>query len=69
MFRDVNSLALKKLLDNTIVELVEVKVWSRKKWLTVILDGELVKLKSPLRYQFYQLGFNVVSIMEKDIES
>lgn len=64
-----NPLARENQLNNTILELVEVKVRSRKKWLTVALDGELVKLKSPLRYQFYQQGLNVVSPMEKDIES
>ncbi|MDO8826128.1 diacylglycerol kinase family protein [Methylophaga sp.] len=69
MFRGVNPLASEQQLDNHILDLVEVKVRSRKKWLTVALDGELVKLKSPLRYQFYHHGLNVVSPTEKDSES
>jgi diacylglycerol kinase family enzyme len=61
MFRGVNPLAREQHLENTILESVEVKVRSRKKWLTVALDGELVKLKSPLQYQFHQQGLNVVT--------
>lgn len=69
MFRGVNPLSREQQLDNAVVERIEVNVRSRNKWLTVAVDGELVKLKSPLKYAFYQQGLNVVSLLEKDIES
>lgn len=69
MFRGVNPLAREQQLDNTILELVEVKVNSHKKWLTVALDGELVRLESPLRYQFHYHGLNVVTPTQKDSEA
>lgn len=45
-----------KQLNKMILELVEVKVHSRKRWLTVALDDGEVKRQLPLRYPFYQQG-------------
>lgn len=47
-----------------ILELVEVKVHSRKRWLTVALDNGEVKRQSPLRYPFYQQGLRGDPIRE-----
>jgi len=60
MFRGIDPLTRGQQLDNAILDLVEVNVHSRKKWLTVSMDGELVSLRAPLHYQFHQQGLNVV---------
>lgn len=66
MLMGIDPLKKAKLVDNAIIDEVKVTLRSRKKWLTVAVDGELIKLKPPLHYRFKRDSLNVVVPDAKD---
>lgn len=60
MLMGIDPLTKAKLVDNAIIDEVEVTLRSRKKSLTVAVDGELIKLRPPLQYRFKRDSLNVV---------
>lgn len=66
MLRGVDPLAREQQLEHAILQSVEVTPHSRKKWITVSADGELLRLMAPLHYQFHSQGLNVITPDEED---
>ncbi len=60
MLMGVDPLSKAKMIETTILDEFNVTLHSRKKWLTVAVDGELIKLKPPLQYRFQRDSLNVV---------
>ncbi len=66
MLRGADPLAREQQLEHAILQTVEVTPHSRKKWVTISADGELIRLMAPLHYQFHSHGLNVITPAEKD---
>lgn len=60
MLMGVDPLSKAKMIETQMMEQFNVTLRSRKKWLTVAVDGELIKLKPPLHYRFQRDSLNVV---------
>ncbi len=60
MLMGIDPLSKAKMVDNAILDEINVTLRSHKKWLTVAVDGELIKLKPPLHYRFERDSLNVV---------